>query len=330
MTKALYINLNNKEIYAGEFQEKDLNENDLVFATSKLVGYGIIGLNRVKVYCNSKETSCGGYFSHQLKCNGYEYIIIKGQSENPVYLYINKEEIYLNDAKTIWEKIPSVVRDTLYKELNDEDIEIAQIGVGSELGIDFSKILIGNNRTCGKNGIGKVMGEKKLKAIALRRQDTLEGKSKNYINEINKKIANTICSKELYYYFDNNNSCYGCCVNCESTSIKKIFKYISDLERCKKIDKICNDLVIDSITIAKHISENTNYEDNVDIEKYIRDIIYENKSSKSSINVEKKNKENQSKNILNKELEELGFCKFLVDKNILTRDELEKIKEITL
>ncbi|MGL6105656.1 aldehyde ferredoxin oxidoreductase N-terminal domain-containing protein [Romboutsia sp.] len=329
MSNALYINLNNKEIYINEFQRNSLNENDLVFTASRLAGYGIVGLNRIKVYCDDKETTCGGYFAHQLRCNGYDYIVIRGKSEEPVYLYINKEEVALKNGKNLWGKEPDKVRNILYKELNSKDIEVAQIGISSEMSVDFSKILIGNNRTCGKNGIGKIMGEKKLKAISLKRHETLKSKNKNEVNEINKKILKSICDKKIEYYFDENNSCYGCCLNCKSTSVKKISKYITNSEECSNIDKICNNYVVDSIIVSKYINEYRKINQNVDVEVFIKDIIYSNKCNSIVSEVKKSKKKSQSVNYLHKELEEIGFCKFLVDKEILTLEDLEKLKEIT-
>ncbi|WP_370758183.1 aldehyde ferredoxin oxidoreductase N-terminal domain-containing protein [Parasutterella sp.] len=37
-----------------------------------------------------------------LKQAGYDFIIIEGKSEKPVYLYINNDNFELRDAKGIW------------------------------------------------------------------------------------------------------------------------------------------------------------------------------------------------------------------------------------
>ena len=44
----------------------------------------------------------GGDMAARLKQAGYDFIIIEGKSEKPVYLYINNDEVELRDAKGIW------------------------------------------------------------------------------------------------------------------------------------------------------------------------------------------------------------------------------------
>lgn len=44
----------------------------------------------------------GGDMAARLKQAGYDFIIIEGKSEKPVYLYINNDNFELRDAKGIW------------------------------------------------------------------------------------------------------------------------------------------------------------------------------------------------------------------------------------
>ena len=44
----------------------------------------------------------GGDLAAKLKLAGYDFIIIEGKSDKPVYLYIDNDEVEIRDAKGIW------------------------------------------------------------------------------------------------------------------------------------------------------------------------------------------------------------------------------------
>ena len=50
----------------------------------------------------------GGDMAARLKQAGYDFIIIEGKSEKPVYLYINNDEVELRDAKAFGARAPVV------------------------------------------------------------------------------------------------------------------------------------------------------------------------------------------------------------------------------
>jgi aldehyde:ferredoxin oxidoreductase len=53
---------------------------------------------------NAIGTPFGGGFSHLLKCAGYDYVVITGRAERPVYLKIIDDNISLMDASDVWGK----------------------------------------------------------------------------------------------------------------------------------------------------------------------------------------------------------------------------------
>ena len=77
-------------------------DDDLVFKAPSLCGYGILGLNRLDIYSQNSNSKAGGYFAHYLKCNGYDYLLIKGKSKEPVYIYINNENVFIKSAEEIY------------------------------------------------------------------------------------------------------------------------------------------------------------------------------------------------------------------------------------
>ncbi|MFX0141537.1 MAG: aldehyde ferredoxin oxidoreductase N-terminal domain-containing protein, partial [Candidatus Hodarchaeota archaeon] len=85
-------------------------ENILMFMTGPFCGSNIPASGRFAVCAKSPlsgiwgESSCGGYFGPELKKARYDGIVIKGASNNPVYLEINENDVDIKDASSLWGK----------------------------------------------------------------------------------------------------------------------------------------------------------------------------------------------------------------------------------
>ncbi len=149
-------------------------DNVLVLALSVLTGTAISGQSRMTAAAKSPLTGAigdsqsGGFFPAELKFAGYDAIVIKGKSEKPVYLWINEGKFELRDASHLWGKITGEAEASIKEELDDNKIEVLQIGPAGEKGVRFAGIFSMSNRANGRTGMGAVMGSKNLKAIAVR------------------------------------------------------------------------------------------------------------------------------------------------------------------
>jgi aldehyde:ferredoxin oxidoreductase len=85
-----------------------------------------------------------------------------------VYLWINKGEAELRDASRLWGETTLEVEAALRTELEDDRIEVLQIGPAGEKKVRFAAIMSMSTRAHGRTGMGAVMGSKMLKAIAVR------------------------------------------------------------------------------------------------------------------------------------------------------------------
>jgi aldehyde:ferredoxin oxidoreductase len=148
--------------------------NILTFMCSVTTGAAVPGQSRINVNAKSPMTGgigdsqAGGFFPAELKFAGFDGIVIKGKSPEPVYLWINDGKVEIRDASHLWGKTTKAV-DTLIKdELNDHKAQVAQIGPAAENGVLFSSIVNMVNRNNGRTGMGTVMASKNLKAIAVR------------------------------------------------------------------------------------------------------------------------------------------------------------------
>ncbi len=148
-------------------------DNILICSTGILTGHKLVAGNRTIFSCKSPLTGgyadsmMGGYFSPELKFAGYDMIIFTGASETPVYLYINNKTVELRDASEYWGK-GTIETEKMLKQQVGERFQIASVGPAAENGVKFACITHNEGRNAGRMGCGTVMGQKKLKAIAIR------------------------------------------------------------------------------------------------------------------------------------------------------------------
>lgn len=172
-------------------------ENVLVFAVSPLTGLPVAGLNRVAVAAKSPltdaigDSQAGGGLPVELKNNGFDAVVFRGRSPEPVYLYINGGDAELRSASHLWGLPTGDADDAIRREFGGEScdsLEIAQIGPGGENMVRFACIVHNCSRANGRTGNGAVMGSKNLKAMVVARA----ARAKSYNSEGIEKINATL------------------------------------------------------------------------------------------------------------------------------------------
>ncbi len=149
-------------------------ENTLSLITGPVTGAAISGQSRVMATAKSPlgkvvgESAAGGFWPAELKFAGFDGIVIHGQAEKPVYLWIHDGEVELRDAAHLWGKVTAEVEDALREELDDHKIEVLQCGPAAEKGVLYGALINNANRANGRAGLGTVMAAKCLKAVAVR------------------------------------------------------------------------------------------------------------------------------------------------------------------
>ncbi|MFA5573246.1 MAG: aldehyde ferredoxin oxidoreductase family protein, partial [Candidatus Bathyarchaeia archaeon] len=131
------------------------------------------------------EAVSHGTFGTELKRAGYDAVIITGRAKNPVYLWIDDDNIQLRDANHLWGKSPFEVEDTLKEEIGDYYVRVAAIGLAGEKQSKIANIINDRTRAAGRTGLGAVMGSKNLKAITVRgTNDVTVAKPKEFFEMI--------------------------------------------------------------------------------------------------------------------------------------------------
>ncbi|MFX1310254.1 MAG: aldehyde ferredoxin oxidoreductase family protein [Promethearchaeota archaeon] len=148
-------------------------KNPLIFATGPITGtirpssgrYSVTGISPLTGIWG--EGTSGGFFCISLRNCGFDAIVIVGKSKNPIYLYIHDQLIEFKDANKLWGKDTYQSQSLIKKELNNERIRVATIGIGGENLVKYAGIINDEGRAIGRCGLGTLMGSKKLKAIAI-------------------------------------------------------------------------------------------------------------------------------------------------------------------
>jgi benzoyl-CoA reductase subunit BamB len=148
-------------------------DNLLIFGTGLLCGTPAVGANRTIVTTYSPQTllmaysMMGGFFAPELKLAGYDKVVLRGKSPSLVYLWIHNDKIEIRDASHLRGKGAGETAEIIREELNEPYAQVAAIGLAGENRVFMASIEQGR-ASASRLGIGAVMGDKGLKAIAVR------------------------------------------------------------------------------------------------------------------------------------------------------------------
>ena len=169
-------------------------ENKIVLATGPVTGLSLQGASRFCAGAKSPLTNgiikseAGGFWMVDFKRAGYDALIIEGQSEKPVYLYITDGKVEIKNAEHLWGKETKQVESSIRTELNDKRIQVLSIGIGGENMVRYACVMASLYDALGRGGLGAVMGSKKLKAIAVRGHKNPEIVNTEYVKTLRTEL----------------------------------------------------------------------------------------------------------------------------------------------
>ena len=148
-------------------------ENIIIIGQGPLSGTLAPSASRYQLVTKSPLTGIlgrsngGGNFGPEMKWAGYDLIIIRGKSENPVYLWIEDDHVELRDASHLWGQATFTARHLIHDEIGDPDIATLLIGPAGENLCFSSAVICDTSRAAGRCSIAAVWGSKKLKGVAV-------------------------------------------------------------------------------------------------------------------------------------------------------------------
>ena len=179
-------------------------ENPLLFAVGPLGGTLCPGSGRTTVTSLSPlmvvgndspglgDGNVGGFWGPELKYAGYDQVIITGKSEQPVYIFIDDEDVNIKEGSHLWGKLINEADQIIKEEVGDTNIHIGCIGPAGENLVRFACVIFDLARAVGRSGMGAVMGSKNLKAIAVRGSKSVKVADPAKLEDLTKKAYDAI------------------------------------------------------------------------------------------------------------------------------------------
>lgn len=148
-------------------------ENPIIIGNGVLTGTPVPSANRAVFTYRSPQTkfhqysALGGLWPTELKHAGYDTVVISGRSPAPAYLLIHDDKVELRDANHLWGKNTYETKRLIREELQNKKVQVISIGLAGERKVNGASIEDGVGSSVSRGGIGALMGEKNLKAIAV-------------------------------------------------------------------------------------------------------------------------------------------------------------------
>jgi aldehyde:ferredoxin oxidoreductase len=184
-------------------------ENRLVFATGPITGTGAICSGPYSVVTKGPLTNLAavstsnGFFGARLKFAGYDGIILQGAAQDWQYLVLHDGVAELKDASHLVGKDTWETERAIWEEFGDK-ASVACIGVSGENLVRGAAIMNDSGHFCSTNGVGAVMGSKKIKAIVAYGKKVSLAKDKAEFKETSKSWRTLAKTLPKYKRLDQN------------------------------------------------------------------------------------------------------------------------------
>ena len=164
-------------------------QNPLIIGPGMVTGLKGIGASRCNISGKSPESgllgdsNIGGYFGAFMKRTGIDFLFISGASPEPVYIYLDKEKISIEDAQDLWGKSTTETNTILTGRYGPSSQSIS-IGVAGENLVRFACIINRKKNAAGRTGMGCLMGAKRVKAIVVNSKEPVKPEDEVGFNKL--------------------------------------------------------------------------------------------------------------------------------------------------
>jgi aldehyde:ferredoxin oxidoreductase len=172
-------------------------ENRLVLSAGPLDGTLLAGAGSFCVVTKGSLTNgatssqANGYFGAFLRLSGFDAVVIEGTSRDWAYLHIHDGTAELRKASHLVGKDTCETESSIKRECGGDEskLSVYSIGPAGEHLARFSSIVGDGGHVAAHNGVGAVMGSKKLKAFAASKgNEPIEVRDNDSLRSLNKKM----------------------------------------------------------------------------------------------------------------------------------------------
>jgi aldehyde:ferredoxin oxidoreductase len=167
-------------------------ENLLIFSAGLLCGTPAFSANRTVVTTISPQSHLlaypmmGGFWAAELKYAGYDKVVFSNKSPKLVYIWINNDKVEIRDASHLKGKGAVETAELIRQELDEPNAQVSTIGLAGENRVFTASIEQGRS-SASRLGGGAVMGDKNIKAIAVRgTKDVYLARGEDFIKQMEK------------------------------------------------------------------------------------------------------------------------------------------------
>lgn len=172
-------------------------ENRIIMTTGPLAGSGAVGAGTFNITTKGAVTElagasqANGFMGAYMKLAGLDGIIVQGASDKWAYLVVQNGEARLEDAADLVGMDTMELEDAIREKLGAGEKEVSVYGIGpaGENLVRFAAIVGDRGHVVAHNGMGAVMGSKKLKAVVVYKgNQKVPVKDPEALKQVNKEM----------------------------------------------------------------------------------------------------------------------------------------------
>ncbi len=110
----------------------------------------------------------------ELKYSGFDYVVIKGSSQSPVFLWLHDSVADIMDASDVWDLDTWQTTDAWRQNLGEDIIQTMVVGRAGISGSSLAQIILNYWASGDRFGFGALFAQKNLKGVAMRGMGLLE------------------------------------------------------------------------------------------------------------------------------------------------------------
>lgn len=147
------------------------------------------------------DANAGGHWGAEFKFAGYDHIVFLGQSQKPVYIWVDDDKVEIRDASELWGKNFWETTEYIRRLENDPTIQVIGIGQAGENLVRYAAVMNSFARANGRTGVGAVLGSKRVKCVASRGTKGIKiARPKKFLRLIKEMYQNSVGTPMYEWY----------------------------------------------------------------------------------------------------------------------------------